>query len=158
MKKSILLTLLIPCLALGAEAHPNAGNGETNSWYIKSNTVKATKTAETIKGYTMNDLCNMLGAEFLVSGVVTLNRSSSTTTGGGSATSTTKKSDNKDKTTTYVSGTSSSYDNYTTTILMNVYDHGEKVFTKSHQAFWPGIDAYKVTLSYLAKKTPIYEK
>jgi hypothetical protein len=115
-------------------------------------------TAATIKGYSMDDLCHMLGVEFVVSGVVTLNHTSSTTTGGGSATSTTKKSDSKDKTTTYVSGTSSSYDNYTTTILMTIYDHGTKIFTKSHQAFWPGIDAYKVTLSYLAKRTPIYNK
>ncbi|WCT11184.1 hypothetical protein [Mucilaginibacter jinjuensis] len=115
-------------------------------------------TPETIKGYTMDDLCHMLGVEYLVTGVVTLNHASSTTTGGGSSTSTTKKTDSKDKTTTYSSGSSSSYDNYTTIILMNIYDHGTKIFTKSHQAFWPGVDAYKVTLSYLAKRTPIYNK
>ncbi len=50
MKKSLLLTLIIPCLALGAEAHPNAGNGETNSWFTKSNTIKAIKLTQTIKG------------------------------------------------------------------------------------------------------------
>src|SRR5579863_9026811 len=50
MKKSLLLTLIIPCLALGAEAHPNAGNGETNSWFTKSNTIKAIKSTQTIKG------------------------------------------------------------------------------------------------------------
>jgi len=49
MKKSLLLTLIIPCLALGAEAHPNAGNRETNSWYTKSN-IETIKAIETIKG------------------------------------------------------------------------------------------------------------
>jgi TonB-linked SusC/RagA family outer membrane protein len=69
MKKSLLLTLIIPCLALGAEAHPNAGNGETNSWFTKSNTIKAIKSTQTIKG-TVKDAKGepLIGVNILVKG------------------------------------------------------------------------------------------
>ncbi|NCD68607.1 hypothetical protein [Mucilaginibacter agri] len=124
----------------------------TNALLFKNNI-----NNQTIKGHTMDEICQILGVEFVVNGVVTLNRTSSTTTGSGSATAKTTTSGSKDKTTVYGSNYSNSYDNYTTSIVMNVYDeHGSKVFSKDHQAFWPGVDAYKVTLSYLAKRTPIY--
>jgi len=50
MKKSLLLTLIMPCLALGAEARLKATNGDVNARYKENYTVKSIKAIETIKG------------------------------------------------------------------------------------------------------------
>ena len=50
MKKSLLLTLIMPCLAIGAEAHIKANTGEKNSRYTENYSLKAIKSTETIKG------------------------------------------------------------------------------------------------------------
>lgn len=50
MKKSLLLTLIIPCLAMGAKAHINAGAGSNSKHALKSYGMQAAKTDETIKG------------------------------------------------------------------------------------------------------------
>ncbi len=50
MKKTVLLTLLVPCLAYGAEARMTANQGDVNSRYNDNYTVKAIKATETIKG------------------------------------------------------------------------------------------------------------
>jgi len=49
MKKSLLLTLIMPCLALGAEARLKTTNGDLNR-YKENYTVKSLKSIETIKG------------------------------------------------------------------------------------------------------------
>ena len=58
------------------------------------------------------------------------------------------------------SGTSSSTtQNYKTTITMSIYnDKGDNIFSKDHESFWETEDAYKITLNFLAKRTPIYTK
>ena len=58
---------------------------------------------------------------------------------------------------------SSSYDtltqNYSTNITMNIYtDKGDSIFSKDHASFWQTEDAYKITLTYLAKRTPVYNR
>jgi TonB-linked SusC/RagA family outer membrane protein len=50
MKKLLLLTLIIPCLALGANAHINAGTGLNSKHVLKNYTMQASKADETIKG------------------------------------------------------------------------------------------------------------
>jgi TonB-linked SusC/RagA family outer membrane protein len=50
MKKTVLLTLLVPCLAYGAEAHSTANKWDVNSRYNHSYTVNAIKLSEAIKG------------------------------------------------------------------------------------------------------------
>ncbi|HWZ03799.1 MAG TPA: SusC/RagA family TonB-linked outer membrane protein [Mucilaginibacter sp.] len=50
MKKSLLFTLIMPCLAIGAKADMKANTGGVNSKYTENYSVKAIKSAETIKG------------------------------------------------------------------------------------------------------------
>ncbi|RYZ98505.1 MAG: hypothetical protein EOP47_19205 [Sphingobacteriaceae bacterium] len=131
----------------------------TNAILIKNNV-----TEQTIRGYTMIELCNLLGVQYVVQGIVTITPTSQNTSssGGGSTNATIKKDDNN-KTTVKGSDWGSSYSstsqNFSTTVLMNIFDDtGNKIFGKNHQAFWPTQDAYKITLDYLAKRTPLYQK
>jgi len=42
---------------------------------------------------------------------------------------------------------------------MNIYtDKDTNIFTKDHSSFWSSNDAYKTTLQYLLKRTPLYKK
>ena len=132
---------------------------------------KAGVTNNNIEGYTMGEICNILGVEYVVQGIVSIERSTVT---NFSNTQTTKK-DNGNK--AYVDSkghivgdvsnksntSSSSYNtttqNYSTNITMNIYtDKGDNVFSKEHSSFWQTEDAYKITLDYLARKTPLFKK
>jgi hypothetical protein len=132
----------------------------TNALLIKKNINK-----ENIKGFTMDELCNVLGVEYVVQGIVTLNKASSTSSSYQNGTTSKPSSTDPKANTSKESGKSSTYSsstttqNYSTNIVMNVFDEkGNKVFGKSHDSFWQTPDAYKITLEFLAKKTPIYGK
>ncbi|RCH54177.1 hypothetical protein DJ568_12800 [Mucilaginibacter hurinus] len=131
----------------------------TNAVLIKHNI-----NEQNIRGYTMVELSNLLGVQYLVQGVVTITPTSvSTSTSGGGNTNATIKKEDKDKATVKSSDWGSAYSstsqNFSTTVLMNIFDDtGAKIFGKNHQAFWPTQDAYKITLDYLAKRTPLYQK
>ena len=48
---------------------------------------------------------------------------------------------------------------YSTTINMNIYnDKGDNIFSQDHESFWWGENAYKVTLNFLAKKSPLFKR
>jgi hypothetical protein len=127
-----------------------------------------------IAGYTMGEIANILGVEYLVQGMVSIQK---TTVTSYSNTSTTTKrnssnnvrvdrhghiigdvwNNNKRKTNSSTFG--SSQQNYATNITMNIYtDKGENIFVRDHQSFWQTQDAYKITLSFLAKRTPLYKR
>lgn len=131
---------------------------------------KAGVTNNNIEGYTMGEICNILSVEYVVQGMVSVEKSTVTHFN----TTTSKSKDNKayvdsqgriigdiwndDKNTS-----SSSYDtltqNYSTNITMNIYtDKGDSIFSKDHASFWQTEDAYKITLTYLAKRTPVYNR
>ena len=123
--------------------------------------IKAGINQENIRGYTMGEICNILGVEFLVTGVITQNE---TYTSNYSGTSTNAKNDrNKKNTGNIFSSISSSYSsstqNYQTAMTMNIYtDKNTNIYSKDHTSFWPNNDAYKITLQYMLKRTPIYKK
>lgn len=124
-----------------------------------------------IEGYTMGEICNILSVEYVIQGLVSVEKSSVTNFSNTTSKSKTNKvhvdkkghivgdiwNDNKksSKSSTY----SSSTQNYSTNITMNVYsDKGDNLFSKEHASFWQTQDAYKITLAFLAKRTPIYKK
>lgn len=122
--------------------------------------IKAGVNFETIRGFTMGEICNILGVEFIVSGLITQNRASVSSYSGTSANA---KSSSKNAVTKIFSGYSSSYSssvqNYETSITMNIYtDKNTNIFSKDHTSFWNTDDAYKITLQYLLKHTPVYKK
>lgn len=123
--------------------------------------IKAGINSDNIRGYTMGEICDILGVEYVVTGTITQN---STYVSNYSGSSTNSKSDKKKdnsgrKSTTYSSTYSSSTQNYETAITMNIYtDKNSAIFSKDHTSFWPTDDAYKITLQYLLKRTPVYKK
>ncbi|MGB5983070.1 MAG: hypothetical protein WBG46_13075 [Nonlabens sp.] len=123
-----------------------------------------------IEGYTMGEICNVLGVEYVVQGLVSVEKTNvSNYSNTESSTKSKRKvqtkskghilgdiiSGSKNSSSTY----SSSVQNYSTNITMNVYtDKGENVYSKEHASFWQTQDAYKITLKYLAKRTPVYKR
>ena len=135
---------------------------------------KAGVNNDNMEGYTMGEIANILSVEYLVQGMVSINKSSITSFRN---TNTTSKSNgntnayvdrnghiigdiwNTDKRKSNSSSFASQSQNYATNITMNIYtDKGDNIFTKEHESFWQTEDAYKITLAYLAKRTPIYKQ
>ena len=130
-----------------------------------------------INGYTMGEICNVLDVEYVIQGLVSSEKSkrgnySSNKPGlegkqiyfddeaildnkshiVGDIWNSTKKANNK-TTPNLVN------DNYSTNININIFNNkGDHVFSKDHASFWGADEAYKITLNYLAKQTPIYKK
>ncbi len=123
--------------------------------------IKAGINQDNIRGYTMGEICNILGVEYLVTGTITQNN---TSTSNYSGTSTSGKNEkNKKNTGNIFAATSSTYSsstqNYQTAMTMNIYtDKNTNIYSKDHTSFWPNDEAYKITLQYMLKRTPIYKK
>lgn len=138
--------------------------------------LKAGITPENVRSFTMGEVCDLLGVEYIILGGITQDLTSVSNTGGsstyssieGSSVSTNKQvnKDTKLNTTgvganqsSYTSNSSTSTQNYTTTVSMKIYtDKGETIFSDDHKSFWATDGAYKTTLNYLLKKTPLYKK
>jgi len=122
---------------------------------------KAGVTMENFRNFTMTEICDILGVEYVVRGTITSNMTS--TTSSGNATYNTKSGSSSGKTGTdnkssgNVYSSSSTQENFKTSVLMEIYsDDGKKVFGQDRTSFWQTVDAYKNTIQYLLKKSPIY--
>lgn len=121
--------------------------------------IKAGVTDQNIKGYTMEDLCNILGVEYVIDGAVNQNKTTQTiTTNTYGQTKTKDDDDKKDK--KYNSSTyGTAQQNYQTSLNLSIYnDKGVTVYSQQRNSFWNTQDAYKNTLEYLLKRTPLYTK
>jgi TolB-like protein len=123
--------------------------------------IKAGVTKENVKGYTMDDLCNILGVEYVVEGTVTVNQGSQTNYSSGQYRSTGNNNNkNYDNNRRGSSSTfSTSTQNFESSLLLSVYnDKGQSVYSQERSSFFNTQDAYKLTLEYLLKRTPLYQK
>ncbi|GAA3558826.1 hypothetical protein [Snuella lapsa] len=136
--------------------------------------IKAGVTNNNIDGFTMGEICHVLGVEYVIQGTVSVEKTQQNTFSSSNATITSKRdnkvhvdkkgnlignifNDNKVKTSS--SSSSTTVQNYSTSMIMNIYnDRGSSIFSQDHTAFWNTQDAYKITLKYLAKRTPFYKK
>jgi hypothetical protein len=123
--------------------------------------LKAGVTSENIKGYTMEEICNLLGVEYVVDGLVTVDRKSASSTSSGQYKSTpsnnNKNSGSTQKTSGYSSATTT--ENYQSSLLLNIYnDKGSSIFSQERKSFYTTVDAYKSALEYLLKRSPLYGK
>ena len=122
---------------------------------------KAGITAENIRNYTMPELCNILGVEYVLRGIVTSNMASVTSSGNASYNakdgSSADKNGVSNKSSGSVYASNTTQENFKTSVLMEIYtDEGKKVYGQDRTSFWTTVDAYKNTLQFLLKKTPIY--
>lgn len=138
--------------------------------------LKAGITSDNIRSFTMGEVCDLLGVEYVIQGSIVQDLTSVTNTGGSNTYSNTQgsvvssdKQVNKDtkisstgvgvQQSSYTSNSSTSTQNYTTNVSMKIYtDKGETIFSEDHKSFWGTDGAYKTTLNYLLKRTPLYKK
>ena len=108
----------------------------------------------TIKGYTYDELCQVLGAEFVLQG--TLSRSVKESVNSSNS-GTTKYEDNKKQ-----------HDNSSNTTVENQYENevtlgifnkrNEKIFANRRTAFLNNEGSYHDALFYMLKRSPVYNK
>lgn len=127
--------------------------------------IKAGINKETIKGYTMEDLCNILGVEYVIDGIVAVNKGNQTNYSSGNSNTTFSSSNNnknnqyKSKEKSSGSAITTSTQNYETSLTLSIYnDKGTSVYSQERRSFWNTQDAYKPTLEYLLKRCPLYSK
>lgn len=121
---------------------------------------KAGITKENIQNYTMEELCHILGVEYVVDGMITQNRTSQSNYANSTYSDKSKENNDKDKKSSgYGSTYSTSVQNYETTMDLKIYnDKSEIVYNQNRKAFWKTEDAYKNTMEYLVKRCPLYTK
>ncbi len=136
--------------------------------------IKAGVTNNNIQGYTMGEICNILGVEFIVQGVVSVEKTTQQNINSYSQTTKNKGNNkayvdrhgniignvfNDGKSQSYGSSSSTNVQNYATSMTINVYnDKGNSIYSQDHTSFWNTQDAYKITLKYIAKRMPLYKK
>jgi len=121
--------------------------------------IKAGVTRENIEGYTMDDICNILGVEFVVDGTVVLNKASVSSLASSSYSDKSKGNRNDQKSSGYTSASATNYENYETTINLDIYnDKGNNMFSQSRKSFFKTQDAYQNALEYVLKRSPLYSK
>ncbi len=136
--------------------------------------IKAGVTNNNIQGYTMGEICSILGVEYVIQGMVSvekttqqnINTYSETTKNQGKNNAYIDKNGHlignpleNGKSKSYGSSISTNTQNYSTSMTMNVFnDKGDQIYSQDHASFWNTQDAYKITLKYLAKRMPLYKK
>ncbi|HZZ76764.1 MAG TPA: hypothetical protein VFE04_12580, partial [Puia sp.] len=105
-----------------------------------------------MKGYTMDDLCKTLGVEYVVEGVVTVNKS-------GVSSHQSKTTDKSGDGSKQTSAHGTAEQEYETTVQLSIYnDKGSPVFNQDRKSILSGQGAYKSTIEYLLKRSPLYSK
>lgn len=121
--------------------------------------IKAGVTRENLEGFTMDDICNILGVEYVVDGTVLLDKTSQTAVASSYSNDKTKGNRNDQKSSGYTSASATNYQNYETTINLNIYnDKGNNMFSQSRKSFFHTQDAYQNALEYVLKRSPLYSK
>ncbi len=120
---------------------------------------KAGINESNMQGFTMGEIAHILNVEYVVSGMVSIEKTNTYTSNYGSANTNVSQKNGGAKVNSTGSSSSTTYQNYNTSITMNIFSiNGDNLFTQNHNSFWPYENAYKTTLDYLAKRTPIYKK
>jgi hypothetical protein len=110
--------------------------------------------------YTMAEICQILGVQYVVEGLINQNNTSQSTSANKSYDF--KKNDgksNNDKISgsgSYSSNVSQNYETFTT---INIYnDKSEMIFSQRKKALFSTVGAYKSSIGYLLKRSPLYAK
>ena len=123
---------------------------------------KAGVTKDKMMNFTMKEIGDILGVEYIIDGAITQNKGYETST--TSANSDTKiKKDANDKVgniSSYGSSYSSAAQRYDVAVSLHIYmDNNASIFNQSHKAFLSSTDAsYTGPLEYLLKRCPLYSK
>lgn len=117
---------------------------------LKDNDIK---NPEDISG---EKLCELLGVEYVISGVIMIEQKG--TTGSEMSTATKNKALFSDKKYTAVNTVSNSRNTYGTSVTINIFDRKNgNIYSKDRNSMTSFEDAYKATVKWLAKHSPLYQ-
>lgn len=120
---------------------------------------KAGINESNLQGFTMGEICHILNVEYVISGLVSIEKTNTYTSNYGNSQSKVTQNNSGAKVNSTGSSSSTTYQNYNTNITMNIFSiNGDNLFTQNHNSFWGYENAYKITLDYLAKRTPLYKR
>lgn len=124
--------------------------------------IKAGITRENMMGYTMKEICDILGVEYIIEGTITQNKGYQTSTTSGSTNTKVKRNDDDKVRGLNSSGYSSTNEvqRYDVSVSLNIYmDNNASIFSQTHKAFLSNTDgSYSAPLNYLLKRCPLYRK
>lgn len=117
-------------------------------------------TQQTIRGVTMDEICAVLDVEFVVTGGITQNRVAEMTSSSSSGNITNSWNGNKDKTSGSAYSSSSSFQYYSNTVTLQIYnDRNDAIFNENRKGLLNTTDgSYSAPLEFLLKKCPLYRK
>lgn len=124
--------------------------------------VQAGVTRDKMMGFTMKDICDILGVEYVIDGTILQNKGYQTSSSTGS--SDTKVKRDEEEKIKKVSNSNSSFGNsvqrYDVSVSLHIYmDNNASIYNQSHKAFLTSTDgSYNSPLEYLLKRSPLYRK
>ena len=121
---------------------------------------KAGATRDKLIGFTMQEICDILGVEYIIEGTVTQTKGYQTSYTGDNASTTVKRDDDRRRYSSYSSSSSYAAQNYDVSVSLQIYmDNNVSVYNQSHKAFLANTDgSYTGPLEYLLKRCPLYRK
>jgi len=123
--------------------------------------IKAGVTRDKMMGFTMKEICDILGVEYVIDGTITQNKGYATSnTYGNTNTDIKRKSDDKVKVNSSDYSNSNSVQRYDVSVSLNIYmDNNASIYNQTHKAFFSNTDgSYNSALEYLLKRCPLYRK
>ena len=112
-----------------------------------------------LRAYTMDEIANLLGVGFVMTGEVNMRSTGYTQAGSQSVYQNNNNNYNKpggssSQTNTTVVTNNKVTESFATGVTLKIYnDKGSTIFTRSRESVWNIPDAYKATLNYLLKRT-----
>jgi len=123
--------------------------------------IKAGVTRDKMMGFTMKEICDILGVEYVIDGTITQNKGYATSSSyGNTNTDIKRKSDDKVKVNSSDYSNSNSVQRYDVSVSLNIYmDNNASIYNQTHKAFLTNTDgSYSSPLEYLLKRCPLYRK
>lgn len=124
--------------------------------------IQAGVTRDKMIGFTMKNLCDILGVEYIIDGTVTQNKGYQTSYTSTSD-DTKVKRDDGDKVkdiSNYGSSNSNAVQRFDVSVSLQIYmDNNASIYNENHKAFLSNTDgSYSGPLEYLLKRCPLYRK
>lgn len=123
---------------------------------------KAGVTKDKMINFSMKEICDILGVEYVIDGSVTQNKGYQTSSTSDVSNTKVKRNDN-DKVkgvSSYGSTNTNAVQRYDVSVSLHIYmDNNVSIYNQSHKAFFTNTDgSYSSPLEYLLKRSPLYRK
>ncbi|MCX2475841.1 hypothetical protein OQZ33_16030 [Pedobacter sp. MC2016-05] len=113
-------------------------------------------------GFTMKNLGDILGVEYIIDGTVAQNKAYQTSYTSTSDNTSVKRDDDDKikKVSTYGSSSSNAAQRFDVRVSLQIYmDNNASIYNANHQALFSNTDgSYGAPLEYLLKRCPLYRK